>query len=99
MPIAKASGAGRILDVHAHVSVGDYVALLAAHGVQRPGYSGVGAAAARPASSSAGEDIESALATRIELMNEADVRMQVLSPTLAPYLRECEAGVAAARLL
>jgi len=99
MPIANASGAGRILDVHAHVSVGDYVALLAAHGVQRPGYGGVGAAAARPASSSAGEDIESALAARIELMNEADVRMQVLSPTLAPYLRECEAGVTAARLL
>ena len=101
MPIAKVSGTGRILDIHAHVECRRLsLALLAAHGVQRPGYGGVGAAAARPASSSAGDDIDSALAARIEMMNEEDVRKQSLLADTGPsHLRESEAGVAAARLL
>jgi predicted TIM-barrel fold metal-dependent hydrolase len=48
--------------------------------------------------SPAGDD-EAATALRLRLMDAAGVRVQVLSPTLAPYLAEEAAGVHAARLL
>jgi predicted TIM-barrel fold metal-dependent hydrolase len=94
-----AADSHRIVDVHAHVHVRDYLALLAEHGVRRPGYAGRGSGGAHPASGSAGDDAEPALAGRIEEMNTAGVRLQILSPTLAPYFDDGDLGVMAARML
>ncbi len=93
---ANSRAAGAIIDVHAHVQVGKYLALLARVGVRRPGLQPF--APARTGPSPAGDD-EAATTLRVALMEEAGVGAQVLSPTLAPYLDDDEIAVAAARLV
>jgi predicted TIM-barrel fold metal-dependent hydrolase len=88
----------QIVDVHAHLQVGDYLALLATHGVTRPAELRY-RAASHSVSAGAGDDTEAGVAARIEMMNAANVRLQVLSPTLAPYLDSTVAAVTASRLL
>ncbi len=85
-----------IVDVHAHIQVARYLALLAEAGLRRPSF-GAAPLGAQPLSP-ATDEAES-LALRLQLMDVAGVRTQVLSPTLAPYLAAEEAGVRAAQLL
>jgi predicted TIM-barrel fold metal-dependent hydrolase len=98
-PIRAAMGrpsTGGIIDVHAHMQVASYLALAAEAGLRRPNF-GVRPPGIQPPSP-AGDD-EAAVTLRIGLMDAAGVRMQVLSPTLAPYISVEDAAARAARLL
>jgi 6-methylsalicylate decarboxylase len=98
-PAASWAGAGpapNIIDVHAHVQVRDYLDALKAAGLHRPVLQSAASSAARPPP--AGDDDSSVLA-RLALMDAAGVRLQVLSPTLAPYLEDETTAVHAARVL
>src|SRR5437899_926848 len=75
--------AGGIVDVHAHVQVADYLAFAAKAGLKRPSFGN--ATPPSGARSPAGDD-EAATQLRLQIMDAAGVRKQVLSPTLAPYL-------------
>ena len=89
-----------IIDVHAHIAIPDYVTMLAAAGVRSPGY-GVGAPASAVtanASSGAGGDSEASIASRLRIMDAAGVQLQVLSPSLAPYVSDGPTAQRCARL-
>jgi predicted TIM-barrel fold metal-dependent hydrolase len=90
----KTAASLRIVDVHAHIYVSAYLDLLAKVGLVRPRLTSPNDPAFR-----FGGDDEDATSRRIELMDAAGVGMQVLSPTLAPYLAEPAAAVRAASLL
>lgn len=87
--------AARIIDVHAHVQVADFLTFAAEAGLRRPKF-GTAQQGLQP-SSPAGDD-EAAMASRLQLMDGASVRMQVLSPTLAPYFADEDVAVRAAQL-
>jgi aminocarboxymuconate-semialdehyde decarboxylase len=99
-----ASEAGGIVDVHAHMVMPSYTALLAKFGVHPAGYGSAPAAGLPPpppppTGPPAFLDTDEALARRIALMDEAGVARQVLSTTTAPYLDEEAHAVEAARFL
>lgn len=96
--VAAAARAPRrgIVDVHAHVQVAAYLKFLASAGLRRPALQN---AAPAPAAQRVAGDDEESIAARIAVMDAAGVRIQVLSPTLAPYLEQREVAERAARLL
>lgn len=106
-PSAAAAQGGRragtgIIDVHAHVQVGAYLAAAAEVGLRPPRFGPPAAARPgppAPAKPSPAGDSEAAVALRLRLMDEAGVRLQVLSPTLAPYVESEAAGAHITRLL
>ena len=85
-----------VIDVHAHVAVPAYLALLAQAGVRPSGYAG---SSRTPTSGGAGGDSAAAIAARIAMMDRAGVSKQILSASLAPYLADEARAVPAARLL
>lgn len=87
-----------IIDVHAHVTLPSYAESLTAAGVPLPGYrrgGGAGPAVQR----SAGIGDEAGIRQRLELMNEAGVARQVLSPAVGPYAKAATDARRAARLV
>lgn len=84
-----------VIDVHAHVQVTSYLQFVGLAGLKRPALQG---SPVQSKPSPAGDD-EAAVALRLAIMDEAGVDLQVLSPTLAPYLADEAIGVEAARLL
>ena len=94
---AGGSRRGRgIIDVHAHIQVTDYLAVLASAGVHRPSF---GPPPSGPEPPSPAGDSDAALELRLQMMDAAGVARQVLSPTLAPYTLDANAAVSAARLV
>ncbi|MDP1632540.1 MAG: amidohydrolase family protein [Caulobacter sp.] len=93
---AWAGRTGRgIIDVHAHVQIESYLAFVGEAGLKRPALRGA-PVTNKPSPAS---DDDAALSLRLALMNQAGVRQQVLSPTLAPYLADIGIAVEAARRL
>lgn len=96
---------GGVVDVHAHLVVPSYMALMASFGATSPGYGSAPAAnipPPPPASVGPGTatlDDDKAVAERIELMDQAGVARQMLSSFLAPYFDDEAPAVAAARHL
>ena len=86
-----------IIDVHAHVAVPTYLAALAEGGVRPPGYVARGQTAS-PTSGGQSADNPAAMAGRLAMMDRAGVAMQILFPSLAPYLVDQALAVRAARL-
>jgi len=83
---------GRIIDVHAHCTMASLDSFSRRHhgrGVVVPGYES-------PAPTS---DSSSHIEARIELMDEAGVRAQVLSPLPTPYIDDRAAAVEGAHLV
>ncbi|MEA3003194.1 MAG: 6-methylsalicylate decarboxylase [Sphingomonadales bacterium] len=86
-----------IVDVHAHLAIPSYLALLAQAGVKTPGYS-TAAGAAAPTSGGKGADSPEAMAQRVALMDGAGVVTQLLSQSLGPYVADEAVAVRAARI-
>ena len=86
-----------IVDIHAHLAIPAYLALLARAGIRSPGYSAQGQNAA-PTSTGQSGDNPQAIAARLRLMNEAGVVSQLVSQSLGPYTSEENLAVQAARL-
>lgn len=90
-----------IVDVHAHLIMPSYQALLTGFGCKIPGYGAPAVAkkptAAPPIASPASLDSDEALKQRIALMDQAGVRGQLLSTSFAPYFDEERHALAAAR--
>lgn len=95
---ASAAARPTIVDVHAHIAVPSYLALLASAGVRPGGYATAGSGRS-PTSDEAGSDDAAAIAARLKLMNNAGVAKQILSPSLAPYLIDEALAKQAARLV
>jgi predicted TIM-barrel fold metal-dependent hydrolase len=84
-----------IIDIHAHVQISRYLEFAAERGLRRPTFNGTPPSALP----FPGGDDDAAVALRLRTMDAAGVRMQVLSPTLAPYFVDESTGVTAVRLL
>ena len=87
---------GGIVDVHAHVQIKDYLEFAAVSGLRPPRFGPP--PSGRPQPPSPARDDEAATALRLQLMDAAGVRMQVLSPTLAPYFADEAAAILATQL-
>lgn len=91
-----------IVDIHAHVSLPAYSAMLSAASIRLPGYR---ASAARPmvstseATLNAGAGDEAGIRLRLQFMDDAGVDRQVLSPTVGPYAADSDEAIHAARLV
>jgi predicted TIM-barrel fold metal-dependent hydrolase len=94
----RAATVATTIDVHAHLAVPSYLALLATAGVLPGGYSAAGRERS-PTSGGASGDGAAALAARLKMMDDAGVGRQILSPSLAPYVADEAVGRQAARLL
>lgn len=87
-----------IIDVHAHAFPAKYMSKISQLGIapqQMPG--GGKGIKLRPLSPAMDGDED--VAGRIALMDEAGVKRQILSPTIAPYFNSHSDGVMAARIL
>lgn len=91
-------GARGIVDVHAHLIVADYVAAAAQAGIRLPAFGSSPPPSSPPPGPSPASDSDEGVELRLGLMDEAGVRVQVLSPVLAPYLDAEEAAVHLARI-
>lgn len=89
-----------IIDIHAHVAVPAYLALLASSGIRAAGYTGssVPGTTTSPTAGGASADTEAALAARFRMMSEAGVTLQILSPSMPPYLADEALAVRAAQI-
>jgi aminocarboxymuconate-semialdehyde decarboxylase len=104
-PTAAAKSDGGVVDVHAHVIMPSYQALITGFGYTLPGYGSAPAAKLPPqppAPAPAGPpravlDNDEAVAQRLALMDEAGVARQVLSTIYAPYFEDEGHAAAAAR--
>lgn len=101
---AKGAAGGGIVDVHAHLILPEFTALMKKFGVEPLGYGSAPAAGIAPppppsppppAILSTDEQLEN----RIAFMDEAGVARQILSTTTAPYLETEAHAVEAARML
>jgi predicted TIM-barrel fold metal-dependent hydrolase len=97
-PNAIAAAARRgIVDVHAHLAIPGYLALLARGGIRSPGYAGQGRNVPPTSGGQSGDNPE-AIAARLRLMDEAGVASQIVSQSLGPYTSDRDLAVQAARL-
>lgn len=104
LPVSAIAGAAAalrprrgIIDMHAHVAVPAYLALLAGAGVRSPGYSVPGQHSS-PTSGGKSADSDAAIAERLAMMDDAGVTMQLLSPSLAPYVADEGVAIRAAMI-
>jgi aminocarboxymuconate-semialdehyde decarboxylase len=87
-------------DVHAHVVISEYQALLSRFGMAIPGYTAKSGGAPQPpgpATADTASESEHAIGNRLSLMDAAGVERQILSPTFAPYFDVRDHAVEAAR--
>ncbi len=86
-----------MIDVHAHAMPAEYRALLATLGQSLPGMpaSPLTAVVKRPLAPMG--DRADDVATRLNLMDEAGVAIQLLSPTVAPYYDDAATAISAAQ--
>lgn len=91
-----------IIDVHAHVTLSAYTAALDAARVRLPDYRATPGAQLTPSSaatSNAGAGDDAGILLRLQLMNDAGVDHQVLSPTVGPYATDVRQARRLARLV
>lgn len=86
-----------IIDVHAHAYCAESEAFMAARGARRLMVGSANAPARKP--TAPGYDDDASIEARLALMDEAGVSMQVLSPTLPPYLENEAEAIEVARLI
>jgi 6-methylsalicylate decarboxylase len=97
-PDAIAATATRgIADVHAHLAIPAYLALLSKAGIRSPGYTAQGRNTA-PTGGGQSDDNPEAIASRLRLMDEGGVASQLISQSLGPYATDQDLAVQAARL-
>lgn len=88
-----------IVDVHAHIVPAAYMIFLKAHGVSAPGMP------PRPANAPVGRpmsnpgDAPEHVAARLREMDEADVAVQILSPTITPFFADKAVALQASRIV
>lgn len=86
-----------MIDVHAHIVPGSYLAVLKARGVTLPGLPPPPPGAPPSLPMAPIGDSEADISTRLRLMDEARVERQILSPTAPPYFPDQASAVEAAR--